>query len=70
MVKFYGVGITGIAGPGGGTDEKPVGTVYISVANEDSSETQRFNFEGNREEIKQQSTDQALEMLLNLHNTR
>lgn len=59
-----GVGITGIAGPGGGTAEKPVGTVYISVSNSDKTVVKRFNFSGSRSEIKNQSCDAALTMLI------
>lgn len=59
-----GVGITGIAGPGGGSDKKPVGLVYISVANKNSVHVEKFIFTGNRIEIKNKSADTALKMLL------
>ena len=58
-----GVGVTGIAGPGGGTADKPVGTVYISVSNADKTFVKRFNFKGTRTEIKNQSCDAALTMI-------
>ena len=58
-----GVGITGIAGPAGGTPEKPVGLVYIAVTSEDSSTCSKNNFSGSRSEIKDQSANRALEML-------
>lgn len=58
-----GVGVTGIAGPGGGTSEKPVGTVYISVSNADKTFVKLFNFKGTRIEIKNQSCDAALNMI-------
>ena len=58
-----GASITGIAGPDGGTAEKPVGTVYISVSNADKIIVKRFNFSGNRIEIKNQSCDAALNMI-------
>lgn len=61
-----GVGVTGIAGPGGGTAEKPVGTVYISVSNSDKTVVKKFNFNGSRIEIKNQSCDAALTMVKNL----
>ena len=61
-----GVGVTGIAGPDGGSAEKPVGTVYISVSNADKTEVKRFNFSGTRAEIKNQSCDAALSMIKNL----
>jgi len=58
-----GVGVTGIAGPGGGSPEKPVGTVYISVAGANNLVVQKFNFTGSRMEIKNQSANAALKML-------
>lgn len=61
-----GVGVTGIAGPDGGSAEKPVGTVYISVSNADKTDVKRFNFTGTRVEIKNQSADSALSMIKNV----
>ena len=58
-----GVGITGIAGPDGGTAEKPVGTVYISVADKNNVSVKKFNFSGTRTEIKNQSAQSAMAML-------
>ena len=58
-----GVGITGIAGPGGGSAEKPVGTVYISVSNSKLTTVKKFNFSGSRREIKNQSCNAALTLL-------
>ena len=58
-----GVGITGIAGPDGGTIEKPVGTVYISVATKNNVGVKKFNFSGTRTEIKNQAAQTAMEML-------
>ncbi len=53
--------ITGIAGPGGGTDSKPVGTVYIATALENhETKTIRHQFEGNRQSIRIQSVEQAI----------
>lgn len=60
-----GVGITGIAGPGGGSKEKPVGLVYISVADKNSVTVEKFNFVGSRTEIKNQSVLSALKMIEN-----
>ena len=60
-----GVGITGIAGPGGGSSEKPVGLVYISVADKNSVRVEKFNFAGSRAEIKNQSAETALKMIEN-----
>lgn len=59
-----GVGITGIAGPGGGTAEKPVGLVYISIAGPHGVITVKNNFSGTRSEIKGKTTDKALSMLI------
>jgi nicotinamide-nucleotide amidase len=58
-----GIGITGIAGPGGGTPDKPVGTVAIAVAAGDASRVRTFNFFGGREMVKFQATQAALNML-------
>lgn len=59
-----GVGITGIAGPGGGSDEKPVGTVCIAVDAEDGEPLVRtFRFPGGREMVKQMSANWAIDML-------
>ncbi len=58
-----GIGITGIAGPGGGTDEKPVGMVFIAVADERGTEVREFRFPGDRERIRLLSSQFALEML-------
>ncbi|ORU01341.1 Competence-damaged protein:CinA [Anaerovibrio sp. JC8] len=59
-----GVGITGIAGPGGGSVEKPVGLVYISVAGPKGVVVTKNLFSGTRTEIKRQTTDKALTMLI------
>ncbi len=54
--------ITGIAGPGGGTIEKPVGTVFIAASTPAATRTERFMFEGDRENVRQQAINAALEM--------
>ena len=59
----YGVGITGIAGPTGGSDDKPVGLVFISVAGPDGVRTTRNVFPGDRSDVRRQSVRKALEML-------
>jgi nicotinamide-nucleotide amidase len=56
--------ITGIAGPGGGTAENPVGTVYIAVSGPRRDLSQRLHFDGERIENKAQSVDAALELCL------
>lgn len=58
-----GIGVTGIAGPAGGTPEKPVGLVYISLSTPREVITQRYIFPGNREEIKWRASSQALDIL-------
>jgi nicotinamide-nucleotide amidase len=58
-----GIGITGIAGPDGGSPDKPVGTVAIALALGDVSHVRTFRFGGGREQVKFQSTQAALNML-------
>jgi PncC family amidohydrolase len=58
------VSVTGIAGPGGGTPEKPVGTTWIGLAAEEGEWTRLFQFSGNREQNKVSSANSALQMLL------
>jgi nicotinamide-nucleotide amidase len=58
-----GIGITGIAGPGGGSAEKPVGTVAIAVAARDEIRVRTFRFFGGREMVKYQSAQAAMNML-------
>lgn len=57
------VSITGIAGPSGGTKDKPVGLVYIAVATKNNIICEKNIFSGNREDIRLQSLAKALEML-------
>jgi len=59
----YGVGITGVAGPAGGTEQKPVGLVYIALAGEEGTQVVERNFPGDRTRIRQFSALQALEMI-------
>jgi nicotinamide-nucleotide amidase len=58
-----GVGITGVAGPTGGTDEKPVGLVYIAVADGKRTEVVERKFSGDRDRIRWWATQQALDMV-------
>ena len=58
------VSVTGIAGPGGGTDKKPVGLVYISVASQRGSSVTENHFFGDRESVRLQTVQRALSLLL------
>ena len=58
-----GIGITGIAGPGGGSESKPVGTVYIGIDCGNSQSVEHFVFEGGRNEVREQTTKMALMIL-------
>jgi nicotinamide-nucleotide amidase len=62
-VASYGIGITGVAGPSGGTEQKPVGLVYIALAGEEGTQVVERNFPGDRKRIRQFATQQALEMI-------
>ncbi len=58
-----GIGVTGIAGPAGGTEAKPVGLVYIALSSPVRVECREFRFDGDREMIKLQASEAALSML-------
>jgi nicotinamide-nucleotide amidase len=58
-----GVGLTGIAGPGGGTAEKPVGTVAIAVSFEQETSVRTFLFHGSRDMVRSQAAQAALDMV-------
>jgi nicotinamide-nucleotide amidase len=66
-VKRFGVGgalsVTGIAGPGGGSAEKPVGTVWVGCGLEGTVETRRALFPGTRQEVRARAAQAALLML-------
>lgn len=61
-----GIGVTGIAGPAGGTEAKPVGLVYIALSSPVRVECREFRFDGDREMIKLQASEAALSMLRTL----
>jgi nicotinamide-nucleotide amidase len=58
-----GVGVTGIAGPGGGTEEKPVGLVYVAVTNGHKHEVVQRRFFGDRERVRRWASQQALDLV-------
>ena len=58
------ISVSGIAGPGGGSPEKPVGTTWIGLATPEGEWAKLFQFSGSREENKSASASAALEMLL------
>jgi len=57
-----GIGITGVAGPGGGSAEKPIGSVYIAISDGEKTICKLFKFSGARVEIKQQASNTAIKM--------
>ena len=63
-----GLSVTGIAGPDGGSVEKPVGTVFIGFSFENETCSIKYRFRGNRSEIKQQSAETALENIIRYLN--
>jgi len=58
-----GVSTTGIAGPGGGTQRKPVGLVYVGLSSQGGETAEKFYFTGGREDIKWRSSQAALDIL-------
>ncbi len=59
----YAIAITGIAGPDGGTEQKPVGLVYVAVDGDDGTETLRFVFQADRRNVRLRAALTALNML-------
>lgn len=59
----WGISITGIAGPGGGTSEKPVGLVFIGLGSAQGIEVRRFQFPGDRGQIRLRTAQMAMTML-------
>jgi nicotinamide-nucleotide amidase len=59
----YALSTTGIAGPGGGTEDSPVGTVYIGIAGPGGCAAKRFHYPGDRERIRLMSVQTALDLL-------
>ncbi|MFD1674637.1 competence/damage-inducible protein A [Alicyclobacillus fodiniaquatilis] len=65
LQSTYGIGITGIAGPGGGTADKPVGLVFVAVADASGTEVFRLQYRVSRQQVRLRTCKQALWRLLN-----
>ena len=63
------VAVTGIAGPSGGSLEKPIGTVFIALAFKEDIKVKDFLFEGDRAQIRMSTVRSALEIILKEINT-
>lgn len=59
----YAISVTGVAGPGGGSEEKPVGTVWIGVGSENQQIVRRYVFDGDREAVRLATLETALASL-------
>lgn len=59
-----GIGVTGIAGPVGGTKLRPIGLVYIALVIGKKRIVKKFNFKGSRQEIKRQASEAALKLIM------
>ena len=59
----FGIGVTGIAGPGGGTEEKPVGLVYIALSDDAHTEHRKLLLPGDRQLIRWRASQAALDLL-------
>ena len=60
MKTDLAVSVTGLAGPGGGTEEIPVGRVFIGYAAKEAARVERFTFRGDREQVRRQAAEAAL----------
>ena len=59
----YGLSVTGIAGPGGATERKPVGLVYLGVAGPSGTRVEECRFRGSRDHIREFSVQRSLALL-------
>ena len=57
------VSVTGIAGPGGGTPEKPVGLVYIAIADKSGTEYRKLNLDGSRDEVRAETCNRVFQLI-------
>ena len=57
------VSVSGIAGPGGGTKEKPVGLVYIAIADKNGAESRKLMLNGERESIREKTCEKVFELI-------
>ena len=65
----YAIAVSGIAGPDGGSDIKPVGTVFIGVGNKEGKFiVERYNFKGNREQVQYQTMMHSIKLLMKFFN--
>ena len=62
----YAIAVTGVAGPDGGSDEKPVGTVWIGLASKDQTQAHKYLFEGDREMVRLLTMQTAIDRLLQI----
>ena len=68
MNSSLSIAVTGIAGPSGGSNDKPVGLVWIGIGTKKNILTKKYLFQGNRLKVRQQTTLQALKLAYNVVN--
>jgi nicotinamide-nucleotide amidase len=61
-----GISVTGVAGPDGGTEEKPVGTVWVGITLPSGTTSRLYTFSGNRDDVREQTVKAALKLFLEL----
>jgi nicotinamide-nucleotide amidase len=70
MRSDWSLAVTGIAGPSGGSPEKPIGTVWFAICGPDFEVSQKQIFTGNRTEIQERAAVHALDLLIKAMRTR